>query len=128
MKCHALKLCKAFSKTVEDVYGSEPGNLLDLPDADVDLLLHSVAQPSVQPLQDGRGLVLPGADDEGEPEPLPVLSVVTAQPPQLGLGQEAQPSLSLLPGRLWGQEVGGEQASSQVRGAAEKGDLQYYFM
>ena len=106
MKCHALKLCKAFSKTVEDVYGSEPGDLFDLPDADVDLLLPGVAQPPVQALQDGCGLVLPGADDEGEPEPLPVLSVVTAQPLQLGLSQEAQPGLSLLPGRLRGQEVG----------------------
>ena len=124
MKCHALKLCNAFAKIIEDVYGSELGNLLDLPDAQVDLLLLGVAQPPVQPLQDGRGLVLPGADDEGEPEPLPVLCVVTSQPLQLGLGQEAESGLSLLPGRLRGQEVSRGQAASQVRVASENGHLQ----
>ena len=36
----------------------------------ITLLRYSVAQPSVQPLQDGSGLVPPGAEEDGAPVPL----------------------------------------------------------
>ena len=119
------KFWNTLSQTIEDVYGSELGNLLHLPDADVDLLLPGVVQSPVEPLQDGRGLVLPGADDEGEPEPLPVLLVVTSQPLELGPRQEVEASLSLLPRWLRGQEICRGQATSQVGMAAKNGNLRY---
>ena len=94
---HTLKICDTFSETFEDVYRSELGNLLHLPDPNVDLHLPGVVQSYVEPLQDGRGLVLPGADDEGEPEFLPVLCVMTSQPLQLFSCQKVDASRSLLP-------------------------------
>ena len=112
-----------FFEVIEDISRSELGNLLHLPNTDIDLLLPGVSQPPVQPLQDGRGLVLPGANDEGEAEPVPVLGVVAPQPPHLVRGQEVEAGLALLPGGLRGQEVLRGQAPRQVGVAAQNANL-----
>ena len=112
-----------FFEVIEDISRSELGNLLHLPNTDIDLLLPGVSQPPVQPLQDGRGLVLPGANDEGEAELVPVLGVVAPLPPHLVRGQEVEAGLALLPGGLRGQEVLRGQAARQVGVAAQNANL-----
>ena len=94
-------------------------NLLHLLNSNVNLLVLCVVQPGAEPPEDGGGLVLPGADDEGKAELGAVLRVVTLQPPPLLRRQQVEAGLALLPRRLGRQQVGVGQAAREVGMAAE---------